>query len=906
MTKKILIGLFVLLVGVIVIFSYNFYKNIKAPISTNTIAAIPQNAALIIQESNFKRFFNKLNSTSIIWEELLENTENTTQINKQLHFFDSLTNNPKITQLIKNQTITASAHLAGANNYNFIFYVPTITHVDEEKFIQELKTLTKSNPETRIYENVTIHNFPIEGKQKVSLIYHNNIIAFSYSTILIEDVIRQLSANNSLLDNYSFNKAISTSGKVEDGNLFINHNYFQKLPNLFLNTSLKEYTKSFENYAIWSALDATLKNNSIALNGFSLATDSSNNYLSLFKNQTPQEIDILNVIPNNTAFLFYLGFSNTKQFFSDRKQLLKSTNQFFNYQKYLDQQTETYGVDLEEELLSYLGNGISFVITEPINEDYSAEKYIVIHVNDVEKATNSLNNIATKTNPNFSIINYNEFKINKIGIDKLFAHLFGKPFFNINQPHFTLIGEYIVFGNSESALKTYINKITTEKTLENDENFITFKDNLSSSSSIFIYNNIARSVNLYPHFLTEDNAKSVLEKIELLRKFEAIAIQISTNKNDLYYNNIYLKYNPVYKQDTRTVWETKLDTTIKNKPQIVINHTNNNKEIIVQDLSNKIYLVSNTGKILWMKQLQENIIGKIHQVDVYKNNKLQYLFNTKSKIYLIDRNGNNVEQYPIKLKASATNGITPLDYSNNKNYRLLIGCNNNMVYNYDIMGNIVKGWGYKSGESYASSNIWHFAINNKDYIVIPLNNGSIKIVERSGKDRIKLTNKLPYTTNTINLTLNNDLKNCYLTTIDTLGNITKLYLNDKLENINITDIPKNVFFEYANINNDTKNEYIFAYKNVLKVYDSEKNKLIETEVIDVITEKPLFFKMLDKSKKIGLVTTNNIYLLNEAGIVENNFPLAGSTLFSISDLNNDNTSNLVVADKAILYMYNLE
>jgi hypothetical protein len=906
MTKKILIGLFTLLVSVITIFSYNFYKNVKTPISTNSISAIPQNAAIIIQESNFKNLYAKLSSSSIIWQELLDNTVSTTEINKQFLFFDSLTNNQKVAQLIKNQPLTASAHLAGANNYNFIFYIPTITEIDEAKFIQEIKTFSKSNPETRKYENVTIYNFPIEDNKKVSLIYHKNIIAFSYSTILIEDVIRQLTADNSLLDNYSFSKIMSTSGKNEDGNIFINHKYFQKVPNLFLETSIKDYTKPFENYAIWSALDVTLKNNSIAFNGFTFATDSSNNFLSLFKHQKPQEVEILNAIPNNTAFLYYCSFSNSKQFFTDRKTFLKSKNQFFNYQKYLDSQIETFGIDLEEEFLAYIGNEIAFVITEPIGEDYTADKYIIIHINDTERAANSLNNIAIKTNPEFAIIESNEYKINQLGIDKLFSNLFGKPFYDINQPYFTVIGEYVVFGSSESAIKTYINKIELERTLENDENFKTFKDNLSSNASIFMYNNIARSVNLYPHFLSANYAKNTLEKTEFLRKFEAVGVQISANKNDLYYNNIYLKHNPVYKQDTRTVWETKLDTIVKTKPQVVVNHTNNTKEIIVQDLSNKIYLIGNTGKTLWTKQLPEKIIGKIHQVDIYKNSKLQYLFNTQTKIYLLDRNGNNVEQYPIKLKATATNGITPLDYSNNKNYRLLIGCSNNMVYNYDINGNIVSGWEYETSKGFANSNIWHFAINNKDYIVIPLNNGEVKIVERSGKDRIKLTNKLPINSNSIYLTLNNDLKNCYLTTIDTLGNVAKLYLNDKLENIHISDIPKNTFFEYANINNDNKNEYVFAFDNVLKIVDSEKNKLVDIEIVEPITEKPLFFKMPDKSKKIGIVTATNIYLFNEAGVVQDNFPLAGSTLFSISDLNNDNTTNLVVADKNILYMYNLE
>jgi len=77
-------------------------------------------------------------------------------------------------------------------------------------------------------------------------------------------------------------------------------------------------------------------------------------------------------------------------------------------------------------------------------------------------------------------------------------------------------------------------------------------------------------------------------------------------------------------------------------------------------------------------------------------------------------------------------------------------------------------------------------------------------------------------------------------------------------------------------------------------------------VNDVITHTPLFFKMPDKSIKIGLVTATNIYLINQTGGIENNFPLTGSTPFNISNLSNDKNLNLIVGDKKLIYMYNLE
>ena len=79
MTKKILIGLFILLIGAVGIIAFNFYKNVKKPVNSNLITAVPQNAAFILQENNFSLLYNKIASTNIIWEELVSNTETTQQ-----------------------------------------------------------------------------------------------------------------------------------------------------------------------------------------------------------------------------------------------------------------------------------------------------------------------------------------------------------------------------------------------------------------------------------------------------------------------------------------------------------------------------------------------------------------------------------------------------------------------------------------------------------------------------------------------------------------------------------------------------------------------------------------------------------------------------------------------------------
>lgn len=896
MTKKILLSIFILLIGAISIIAYNFYKNVKQPVSTSSIFAVPQNAAIILQENNFSALYKKISSTNIIWEELISNTFSIQKANNQIHYFDSLINT-SFKPLAK-QPILTSVHLSGANDFDFIFYMNLPYDFTEQEMLQKIKNSTHTNPTNRTYDEVNIYTVTSKSKQKIAFTFYKNIFAFSYSTVLIEDVIRQLNSETSLKDNPNFSKILNTSGQGEDGNIYINNTNFAKITSQFLNTSSKKFSINLDNYANWTELDIKVKPNSLMLNGFTLADDNAhNNFLSLFKNQKPQPAKAQKITPSNTALFYHYGFSDAKDFFKQRKELLKSKNQFFNYQKFIDQQTEDFGIDIEEELLNNIGNELALIITEPLTNDFSANKFILFHTHDIGKTIQDLENMALKVNEeSYHFSAFNEYPIHKIDLTNVFANLFGKPFTNINSPFYTIINDYVVFGQTETAIKTFISDYTNNKTLVKNNNFKDFSDNLSSDANLSVYVNIARSVNLFKAFAKEDFIPMFDEKIELFRKFEAIAFQVNTEKNNLYYNNIYLKYNPVYKKDTRSLWELELDTTTSSAPQLVQNHKTGAKDIFVQDDANKIYLISNTGKIIWTKQLQGKIIGKTHQIDVYKNNKLQLLFNTANKLYLIDRNGNNVEKYPIKLPALATNGATPLDYSNNRNYRILIGCNNNMVYNYTIQGDLVDGWKYQTSESYANQHIWHFALGGKDYIVAPLQNGKIKILERSGKDRISLTEKLPQSNNEVFLKIGRELSKTYLTTTDTNGIITKVYFNNKKESTPFKNIGSEAHFSF------NYNQFVFGSNNTLSVFNAEKEKIIELELEESITSAPFFVS----KNKIGVLATPNIYMVNKEGEIEEGFPLSGTTSFSIADINNDKTVNLVVIDGNKVITYNLK
>ena len=60
-------------------------------------------------------------------------------------------------------------------------------------------------------------------------------------------------------------------------------------------------------------------------------------------------------------------------------------------------------------------------------------------------------------------------------------------------------------------------------------------------------------------------------------------------------------------------------------------------------------------------------------IDYFRNGKYQLLFSGRNYLHLLDRNGNYVERYPVKLRSPATNALALFDYDNNRNYRLMRG-----------------------------------------------------------------------------------------------------------------------------------------------------------------------------------------------------------------------------------------
>ena len=336
--------------------------------------------------------------------------------------------------------------------------------------------------------------------------------------------------------------------------------------------------------------------------------------------------------------------------------------------------------------------------------------------------------------------------------------------------------------------------------------------------------NLEKSIN--PLNFEKEDIKTKYLKIFQLKKGNNISNingVISEIKEDVNNNSTAIKY------------ETKIQKNITLGPIIVKNHINDSSELIIQDDNDFIYLINNSGQIEWSKKIDGKILKNIHQIDSYKNGKLQYVFATSNKIYMLDRKGRDVGKFPLKFNDNITQPISIFDYDRNKNYRILI-TQNKELFMFDSRGKRVRGFNYLKNDEIITSPK-HFRISNKDIIVFKTEK-DLKIINRRGKIRIKLKNKYNFSSDNIFQT-----KNKLITKTDT-NELIEIDLNGNTEilgeyksdmsfaafkqllviidgNIILTDKNKSElnFGEYKNLK-----IYNDKTTNLISLFDSQNNK----------------------------------------------------------------------------------
>jgi hypothetical protein len=925
MLKKRLLYLIILLFSLLVI-SIFFLKKETRPETGEAFRLIPIDAALVIQINNYEALLKKFYYQSGIWNEL-RNASSFNSLNDQIRFLDSIMHNiPEMKRLLTSTTSYLSFHYTGRDKINFlhIFEIPkglTSRKINSliEEFVIRQGTISERNYDgKKLYE---IRLLDANKTKGVGYCYVKNFFVISFSSLLLEDVIRQAESDITILNQKGFNKALLTAGKNVDANVFIS---FRNLPKCFsaaMNNEYKAEVRAYTSFAEWGELDVNLLKDVFLLNGFILTSDSGSYTASIFHKQNPQKITVDEVLPSSIASFLVMAVSNGDQYFEDYHKYLKAIGKYNQYSRSLDVLKNTYEIDFLQEFIQIWDNEITIAFDAAVTDGTSKpNSYLLLKVKSQSLAEDRFSSIIRRMNlkesgPSandlriYKIDNELSYKIYHLPIRKITGKIFGDIFANIDNHYFAFVSNYVVFSNSPEALGKLLHDIVLNKTIVTNSAYKDFKSNISPKSNLYFYTNIGKANMAFTRYLSERLLSSWNQNIQAFQKIQVFGFQMYSS-NDMLYTNLILKHFTDFKDQPHTVWESRLDTTIDIKPVFVLNHITNQNEVFVQDKNNSIYLINQAGRILWKISIAEKITSEIYQIDYFKNRKLQLLFSTRNYIHLLDRNGNYVEKYPVKLRSPATNGLAVFDYEKNRDYRLFIACEDRRVYAYNVDGSLVKGWNFNETESNVTQPVNHFRVGTKDYLVFG-DRLKTYILDRRGYARVNVTEYFPRSVqNNYLIDYQRNETDARLVVTDTTGLIHCISFNGNHTTIDMGRFTGNHFFDCKDMDGDNKVEYIFLDNNKLIIFKENKTLLYEFTFNNIIYFRPMYYNFGLRDKKLGIVSDkeNLIYLINNDGQPYKGFPLRGNSPFSIGYLNkNSTTFNLIVGNNDnFLYNYTVQ
>jgi hypothetical protein len=551
--------------------------------------------------------------------------------------------------------------------------------------------------------------------------------------------------------------------------------------------------------------------------GATRINDSINSKLSILRNISPSEIKTDKIIPNSFSSFFSFTISDSERF-------------IFNFKNYLKAD------DLSTENINFE----SFNLIDEISFVKDQEKFLILGISNTEQLEDYF-----KLN---DIDNLKDIKKINLGLDlETLINSFDQK---TSFVYAALIDNALVITQSVSQIKKIINSKAIKDNLTSNSKYLNYKNQKSKKNSFFWVNNNSNSMNLndYPFI----GFSGVINENIALLDFDYSKLNQSKETNDIF-TEFFLTF----------------ENEINSDPIWLKNHINNQYDFAFQDSENYLYYYSNKGNQYWKKKIPKKIIGDIKQIDIYKNGRLQIIFRTEDRLYVLDRNGNEVKELSFEIDSGENNiPISIFDYEKNRNYRFLV-TNDNIIEMFDSRGKKVSGFKPNTFESSIIKNPVHIRIDGKDFIIVQLENGDLKILDRRGRDRINIDEQIQFSENSIYSYMKT------FTTTDNQGYLVQIDLDGKLSKKNLNITSDNLI--------DIKNDnLVYISENILSI------KGININLPFGRYSKPKIFNESSRML-IGIsdFSENNIYLYEDNGELIKGFPLKGNSIIDIRDSDKD-------------------
>lgn len=842
---------------------------------TTPFHAMPSQAAVVLEWRSFFETDKLAKSTADpAWAEVL----NTTVFRNARHDVAAAAklfqHDAALGTAFEQKKLLTGLTLNKSDSLHGLFALDAGIELDVQKLLAGNATTNKIFPS--VFHGHTLYTIHLTKHERLVVTAVDQILLFSRYSYLVEDAITQLEGASSWWADRKF------------------------LPDLDADAPLRVFFRpaaiaaQYDNNMVgaWSQVPTIMEENiewlGLAWNGKNVTGMAETNgfFGSMAAWGEAEPGDIFTVLPDNTALLAKAGFGNPRLFFEKIK--------------------KDESADFEQYLMPWVGNEAAWVLTEPFSQEMRDDQFVVLAARDSAAALEHLRDYASQRGA-LRMEEYHTFEVFEFVSQSLLKPIVGSSK-NFRNPSCALIGRYVVFANTRSAIELWIDKYIVSQTLANDTDFLQWQQKMpDGAGNARLLTNAAYLPLLLKNLFNTERVAFDAADVRAFANTGFVGMDIESSGSNR--ATVYIAAQPQTEAKATTtsiLWKTSLAAVAATQPFVIAPDPEaNDAAIVVQDVRHELYRLDAGGAVVWRRQMEGPILGAVQGIDFWANQTVCYLFNTADRIWLLDDKGRDVEGFPLELHSPATNGVAVVDFDNTLKFNYFIACSNGNLYGYDQFGRSLPGWNPQGGVGRIRHPLLHFQHKNKDYLAALNEAGKLFVFGRNGAERFPAVqfsgkNFGPPQADAVS-------KSPRVVCANGAGTVFVCNLDGGVFNMQVGKggaAPAHLAF--SPLSGDARYEYAVL-----------KDKNLSANGYEGASLKTIFQTQLPVSQDTAFVVSQNrlgtlsrakrqIFMLDGRGEVHPDFPLAGTTPFVVSDLFRKGGGQvLVVGDGSSVYAYKI-
>ncbi|MEO8068207.1 MAG: hypothetical protein ABI599_10995 [Flavobacteriales bacterium] len=717
---------------------------------------------------------------------------------------------------------------------------------------------------------------PSPGLPAVMLLWTKGLLLIGSDAGMIEEAQLQLKSGRSVFSDSTFAQAQGTLGDGADAHLLVQPARLARLLGVRLQRATADALTWPEG---WAALDIRSKPDALLLSGL-LKPASNNGVLKAISGQTVGHNAVLRVLPANTQLLQLQHISDARRWLAEREVGAPADSL------------------LAEALFHWVQGSLAFATTAA--GDSAATDYVVLQAGDPGAAEKALLGLCGEAACDSST--YRAVRLNALPVLDPFGGSLGPPFDAITAPHWCLLGDKVVMAKERVALERAIDAWTDGTALAADIRASAFFENIATESALTYWCNVGAASTWVEKHMTPAGAAQWHGYASAVSELGGFALQVSPGQHGFFNLDVRLQHGGASSNGATTevsdnaLWSITLRAPLARDPYLVLDHTTGTRYVLAQDTDNGLTAVSSTGKVMWSHELDGPILGTLQQVDRFKNGKLQLLFNTAQRVYMIDRNGKDVEGWPVLVKEKCSGPLAVLDYEGTKDYRILVTTEEAGILNLMPDGKPVNGWAAARMQAASGGPVRHLRVKNNDFLLAIDTDGNVYLLDRKGAPRLAARLKLPPRATVLDVRMGITIGSCAIVWTDENGAVQSGTIDGVVKELGPA-APGTATI--ADVDGDGAPEVIRSSADRLSITSSATQSWTRS----------LGCALAGAARSVSLGKTRNavavacadgerLWIMDPSGKPLPEMPLSGGKYFAIGDINKDGNPEIVLGSSS--------